>query len=116
MPGSSWRSGQAQEVDAAAAQKSALPATKPQPAGTLVKALARSWRWQRPLDAGAYTSITEIADAERINPSYVSRVLRLTMLVPDIVERILEGRRAPDLAQLMKPFPAEWGKQREQLC
>jgi hypothetical protein len=91
-----------------------VPSSKPQPGSTLVKALARAWGWQKLLDAGAYTSVTELAKAERINQSYVSRVLRLTLLAPDIVERILEARRAPDLAQLMKPFPVEWGKQREQ--
>jgi hypothetical protein len=83
------------------------------PHGTLVKALARGWRWQKLLDAGAYTSITEIADAERINPSYVSRILRLTLLAPDLVEEILEGRRI-GMAQLTKPVPVDWKKQRGQ--
>ena len=50
------------------------PATKPQPDGTLVKALARAWRWQRMLDDGVYASVSDIAEAERINRSYVSRV------------------------------------------
>jgi hypothetical protein len=40
--------------------------SKPQPDGTLVKALARAWRWQRTLDDGVYTSVTEIAEAEGI--------------------------------------------------
>jgi hypothetical protein len=90
------------------------PSNKPQPGSTLVKALARAWGWQTLLDAGAYTSVTELAKAERINQSYVSQVLRLTLLAPDIVERILEARQPPDLAQLMKLFPVEWGKQRGQ--
>jgi hypothetical protein len=90
------------------------PASKPQPDGTLVKALARAWRWQRMLEAGAYTSIAEIADAERINPSYVSRILRLTLLAPDLVEEILEGRRI-GTAQLTTPVPVDWKKQRGQL-
>jgi hypothetical protein len=91
-----------------------VPSSKPQPDGTLVKALARAWRWQRMLEAGAYTSIAEIADAERINPSYVSRILRLTLLAPDLVEEILEGRRI-GMAQLTKPVPVDWRKQRGQL-
>jgi hypothetical protein len=44
-------------------------------------------------------------------PSYLARVLRLTLLVPDIVESILNGRHDPEritLERLMKPFPAEW--------
>ena len=57
----------------------------------LVKALARAWRWQRLLDRGVYGSVTEIAEAERISKSYVSRILRLALLAPDIVEAILGG-------------------------
>jgi hypothetical protein len=72
------------------------PPTKPQPDGTLVKALARAWRWQRMLESGECGSLAELADAERISRSYVCRVLRLTLLAPDIVERVLDGRRRPD--------------------
>ncbi len=55
--------------------------------------------------------------AEEINHSYVSRILRLTLLAPDIVEAILDGRQPPalTLARLMKPFPAEWKEQRRRL-
>jgi ParB-like chromosome segregation protein Spo0J len=65
--------------------------TEPQLDGTLVKALARAWRWQRMLDEGIYTSVSEIGDAENISKSYVSRILRLALLSPDIVESILTG-------------------------
>ena len=82
----------------------------------LIKALARAHRWQRMLESGEYGTIAELADAERISRSYVCRVLRLTLLAPEIVERILDGRQAPQLAQLMQPFPVEWERQREQLC
>jgi hypothetical protein len=68
------------------------PSSKPQPSGTLVKALARAWRWQRMLEEGRFGTLAELADAERISRSYVCRVLRLTLLAPDIVERILDGR------------------------
>jgi hypothetical protein len=91
-----------------------VPASKPQPDGTLVKALARAWRWQRMLESGEYGTLAELADAERINRSYLSRVLRLTLLAPEIVEYILNGRRPPGLPQLVKPFPVEWEKQKEQ--
>jgi len=43
-----------------------VPSSKPQPDGTLVKALARAWRWQRMLDEGVYTSVSEIGDVENI--------------------------------------------------
>jgi hypothetical protein len=81
---------------------------------TLVKALARAWRWQRMLDDGVYATVSEIAEAERINQSYVSRVLRLTLLAPALVEEILQGRRI-GMARLTKPVPVDWEKQRGQL-
>ena len=93
------------------------PATKPQPDGTLVKALARAWRWQRMLDGGIYTSVSEIGDAENISKSYVSRILRLALLAPDIVEAILTGRtdQGMILEQLERPLPASWEEQRLRL-
>ena len=87
------------------------PTTKPQPDGTLVKALARSHRWQRRLESGEYATLAELAAAERISRSYVSRVLRLTLLSPDIVEQILNGRPTAPLARFLQPFPADWEKQ-----
>jgi hypothetical protein len=80
----------------------------------LVKALARAHRWQRLLEEGRFGTLAELADAERISRSYVCRVLRLTLLAPEIVERILDGRPTAGLAQLMQPFPVEWEKQRDQ--
>ena len=67
-------------------------------------------------EEGRFGTLAELADAERISRSYVCRVLRLTLLAPDIVERILDGRPTAGLAQLLKPFPVEWERQREQLC
>ncbi len=76
----------------------------------LLKALARSFRWRKLLDTGNFTSIEELAEAENINPSYVSRVLRMTLLAPEIVEAILAGRQSEGLtmARAMQPFPVEW--------
>jgi hypothetical protein len=89
------------------------PTMKPQPDGTLVKALARAWRWQRLLDEGLYTSVSEIGDAENISKSYVSRILRLALLAPDVVEAILAGRTDQGLMleQLERPLPASWKEQ-----
>jgi hypothetical protein len=84
--------------------------------GALVKALARAHRWQRLLEEGRFGTLAELAEAERISRSYVSRILRLTLLAPDIVERILDGRPAPQLAELMQPFPVAWERQRSQFC
>jgi hypothetical protein len=79
----------------------------------LVKAIARAHRWQRVLEGGRYGSIAELAAAERINRSYVSRVLRLTLLAPEIVESVLAGRRSErvSLERLFRPVASEWTRQ-----
>lgn len=81
---------------------------------TMVKAIARGFRWRKLLETGVHATVDDIAAAERINASYVSRVLRLTLLSPALVEAILDGRQPADitLAALMKPFPVEWERQR----
>ena len=85
---------------------------------TLVKALARAFRWRRMMEAGRYGTIDELAAAEKINSSYVSRLLRLTLLAPDIVEAILDGRQPEGmtLPGLMEPFPVEWERQKHGVC
>jgi hypothetical protein len=80
---------------------------------TLVKAVARAFRWRRMMETGRYGTIDELAAAEKINSSYVSRLLRLTLLAPEIVDAILDGRQ-PDgmtLPVLMELFPVEWTEQ-----
>jgi hypothetical protein len=91
-------------------------ASPPKIDGALVKALARAHRWRRLLEGGRFGTLADLADAERISRSYVCRVLRLTLLAPDIVERILDGRPTAGLAQLLKPFPVEWKTQRQRFC
>ena len=83
---------------------------------TLVKALARAFHWKRMLESGEFATIAELAEREGIAPSYMTRVLRLTLLAPDIVEAILDGRQGPEvtLARLMDGFPAEWEVQTSQ--
>jgi len=88
-----------------------MPPAPPHVDSTLVKAIARAFRWQKMLETGRYATIKEIAKAERINSSYVSRVLRLTLLAPVTVEAILEGRHPLTLAESMAPFPVAWSKQ-----
>ena len=78
---------------------------------TLVKALARAFRWQKMLENGEYTTITELSEAEKINHSYRSRVLRLTLLAPDIVDMILNGNQSLTLKDVMCPFPLAWDQQ-----
>ena len=83
----------------------------------LVKALARAFRYQRMLDQGRYATITEMAAAERIERGYLGSLLRLTLLAPDLVEAILDGRKpeAISLPRLQGHFPADWTGQRVML-
>lgn len=80
----------------------------------MVKAIARAHRWRNMLENGEYATIREIAIAEKINETYVGRVLRLTLLAPDIVEAILNGRQPVEmtLAVLVRPFSVLWEAQR----
>ena len=86
--------------------ETALP-TRADPA--LVKALARAFRYQRLLDEGRYASISEIATAERIERGYLGSLLRLTILAPEIVDEILDGRQPNDvgLPTRMVALPVE---------
>jgi hypothetical protein len=79
----------------------------------LVKAVVRAHRWWHMLESGEYVSSAELAKAEKINDSYLSRILRLTLLSPAITEAILSGRQTPglELADLLKSFPMRWAEQ-----
>ena len=81
---------------------------------TLVKALARAFRWKRLLESAEFATIAELAEREGIASSYMTRVLRLTLLAPDIVQAILDGTQGPEvtLAKLMEPPPLGWDEQR----
>ena len=85
---------------------------------TLVKALARAFRWKRMLESGEFATIAELVEREGIAPSYMTRVLRLTLLAPDIVEAILDGKPGPvvTLAKLMEPPALGWDEQRRALA
>ena len=82
----------------------------------IVRALARAFRWRRLLESGQYLSINELAKADKIDRGYASKVLRLTLLAPDIVEAIIGGRQPEGLklVNLLEPFPADWAEQRRQ--
>jgi hypothetical protein len=90
---------------------------RPRIDNTMVKALARAFRWRKLIETGARTTVAEVAAAEKINASYVGRILRLTLLSPEIVEAILDGRQPADitLAALLRPFPVGWREQRAEI-
>ncbi|CAM5772390.1 hypothetical protein [Bosea minatitlanensis] len=90
---------------------------RPRVDNTMVKAIARAHRWKRLMESGRFASVTELAEAEKINQSYLCRILRLTLLAPDIVEAILDGRQpaALQMDALLKPMPLEWAAQRAAL-
>ena len=86
---------------------------KPRPDETL-SALARAHRWKQMLEEGRYRSAGELAEAEGVTRSFVNRLLRLTLLAPDIVETILEGRQSKglQLEELTRSLPSKWEEQR----
>lgn len=88
-------------------------APRPRIDNAMVKALARAFRWRRMLDGGVHGTIEDLAAAKQLPPSYVSQTLRLTLLAPDIVESILDGRQRVELRldDLLMGFPLEWSRQ-----
>lgn len=86
---------------------------RPRVDNAMVKARARAFRWRKMLDAGVHGTLEDLAAAKRLPPSYVSSILRLTLLAPDIVQAILDGRQRPELQlnDLLEGFPLEWERQ-----
>ena len=88
-------------------------APRPRVDNAMVKALARAFRWRKQLDTGVHTTLDDLARAKGVAPSYVSRVLRLTLLAPNLVDAILDGRQPArlQLDNLLEGFPLEWSRQ-----
>lgn len=86
---------------------------KPRPDETLIRTLARAHRWM--LEKGRYRSAAEVAEAEGVTRSFVNRLLRLTLLAPDIQQAIIDGGqpKAMQLAELTRAIPDGWDEQRE---
>ena len=83
----------------------------------LVKAVVRAHRWRQMIESGKYGSSAELAKAEKVNDSYLSRILRLTLIAPDIIDAILSGCQPSTLQldDLLKPLPQSWKQQRSEL-
>lgn len=82
---------------------------------TLAKLVAKAHRWLKLMESGRFASIRALAEHEKIDESYVGKVLQLTLLAPDIIEMILDGKQPDCLTwrELAKPFPVIWTEQRE---
>jgi hypothetical protein len=76
------------------------------------KALARAYRWKQTLEDGTYATVGDLAKAERINESYVTRILRLNLLAPEIVEAALDGRTTLTVQSLSNRTSVVWHEQR----
>lgn len=87
---------------------------RPRIDNTLIRALARAFRWKVMLESGRFATVSEVAQAEKLDRSFVSHVLHLTLLAPDLVEAILDGKQPAtlQLQPLMRGFPATWEEQR----
>ena len=93
-------------------------APRPRVDNAMVKALARAFRWRKMLDEGVHATLEDLARAKGVHATYVSRVLRLTLLAPEIVEAILDGRQPAELQldDLLEGVPLEWEGQSESLA
>jgi hypothetical protein len=65
------------------------------------------------LDESVYATLEDLARARGVAPSYISRILRLTLLAPNIVQAILDGRQLAELQldDLLDGFPLVWEEQ-----
>jgi hypothetical protein len=88
--------------------------SRPRFDNTLLRAVVQAFHWKKQLDAGQFATVSEVAEAENLNGSYVSHVLKLTLLAPDLVEKILEGRQpvAMQLQPIVRTITECWAEQR----
>ncbi len=93
----------------------AAPLSKSPTQEPLVVALGRAHHWKELIDGGRYATVTDLAAALQVDRAYVSRMLRLTLLAPDIIEAILRGTEPSglSLAKLTGRIPLLWTEQRQ---
>jgi len=77
----------------------------------LLRALGLAHHWQRLLSTGRFASVAEIAEAEGLDVSQVHRLMRLTLLAPEVVERLVESPDLPVERLLGRPWPYGWAEQ-----
>ena len=94
--------------------ESVQPFELPKEHEPLINALIKTFTWKEMIDKGEASSMKAIALKEKVSESFICRMFRLTLLAPDIIETILDGRQPKTLtlSECMKPFPIEWEAQR----
>lgn len=77
--------------------------------------LARAFRWQSLIDSGTYRNTGDLAEAIGKDPAFVARMIRLTLLAPEIVHAILAGtlRKSIPMDKLSKTMPERWADQKK---
>ena len=78
---------------------------------SLMRALGLAHHWQRLLDEQRATSVAEIAKAEGMDLTQVRRLLRLTLLAPEVLERLTESPEAVLEHVMRRPWPNSWSDQ-----
>ena len=95
----------------------AVPDPEPSLQEPLIVNLARAFRWQSLIDEGHSSNVGELAEAVGKDRAYVARVLRLTLLAPEIVHAVLTGN-LPDgfsVDRLKQALPVLWSEQKKML-
>lgn len=84
---------------------------------TMVKALARAFRWKRMLESGEFSTMAELAAREEIAPSYMTRIVQLTLLAPNVIEAILDSDQGSkrELSHMLKIVTVDWADQHASL-
>ena len=82
---------------------------------SLAKLVGKAHRWMKELESGTPPTVRVLAEREKLDESYVAKILRLTLLAPDIVKIILDGTQPDSMTwkNLSSPFPVEWAEQRK---
>ena len=91
-------------------------APRPRIDNAMVKALARAFRWRKMLDTGVFSTIEDLSRAKGVHATYVSRVLRLTLLAPEIVEAILDGRQPAGFSWMICWTASRWSGPSSAIC
>lgn len=81
----------------------------------VLRAIARAWNWRRRLERGEASTLQDIAVVERVTDRFVSRMMRLAYLAPDVLEKLLIHRVPPALSlnDLIAVVELPWAEQME---